>query len=147
MTTEGGTDAVLRDFTHSLERRDLEKALSFFSPDAVYVSPSGEFRGTAEIRRYLGWMFETNSDLKIEASGIGILAAGNKAAFEHTIRGTFQGKKWELPMLCTYELGEGKIRRISTAYDRLAMAKQVAKGWMAQRAVAAILKGSEKGLR
>ena len=144
---EGATETLLRSFARTLESRDLEKALSFFSPDAVYLNPSGRFTGTTEIRRYLRWMFETNSELQIVECGVGILASGNKAVFEHTIRGTFQGKKWELPILCTYEASDGKIKRILTLYDRLSMARQVATGWLPQKAVAAVIKASEKGLR
>jgi hypothetical protein len=49
-------------------------------------------------------------------------------------------------MLCTYELTNGKIKRMLTVYDRLSMAKQVGKGPMAQWAVRAIIRASEKGL-
>jgi ketosteroid isomerase-like protein len=147
MMTDGGGEAVVRGFAEALESGDLERTLGHFTSDAVYSNPSGEFKGTEEIRRYLRWMFETNSDLKIKTVGIGVLAAGNRAAFEHTVGGTFQGSTWELPMLCSYEFTDGKIRRIVTIYDRLALAKQVAKGWMARRAVAAVIKGSERGLR
>jgi ketosteroid isomerase-like protein len=66
---EGATETLLRSFARTLESRDLEKALSFFSPDAVYLNPSGRFTGTTEIRRYLRWMFETNSELQIVESG------------------------------------------------------------------------------
>ena len=144
---EGAIETLLRSFARALESRDLEKALSFFSPDAVYLTPNGQFTGTAGIRRYLRWMFETNSDMQIEESGVGILVSGNKAAFEHTVRGTFEGRKWELAMLCTYEFSDGKIRRILTVYDRLSMARQVAKGWLPQKAVGAVIKASEKGLQ
>jgi len=147
MAPNGSAEEILRNFVGTLERRDLEKAVGFFSNDAVYLNPHGEFRGATEIRRYLKWMFESNSDLKIEPVGIGILTAGNKAAFEHNVSGIYGGSKWKLPMICSYELSEGKIRRLVTLYDRLAMAKQVGKGWMAQKAVAAVIKGSEKGLR
>jgi uncharacterized protein (TIGR02246 family) len=143
---EGAVDSILRSFAATLEKRDLEKAISFFAPDALYVTPNGRFKGTAEIRRYLRWMFETNSEIHVEENGIGILSSGNKVAFEHTVRGTFQGTKWALDMLCAYEFSEGKIKRILTVYDRLAMAKQVAKGWLPQKAVAAIEKASGKGL-
>jgi hypothetical protein len=142
-----GTGDTLRNFARALESRDLEKAVGFFSPDAVYVTPSGEFKGTAEIRRYFRWMFETNSELRITESGVGILAVGDKAAFDHVIRGTFRGTKWELPILCTYELKDGKVKRMLTVYDRLSMAKQVGKGCMARWAVGAVVKASEKGLR
>jgi uncharacterized protein (TIGR02246 family) len=142
-----GTANMLRSFARALESRDLEKTVGFFSPDAVYVTPSGEFKGTAEIRRYFHWMFETNSELRITESGVGILAVGDKAAFDHVIRGTFRGTKWELPILCTYELKDGKVKRMLTVYDRLSMAKQVGKGWLAQWAVGAVVKASEEGLR
>ena len=142
-----GAGDILRSFAKTLESRDVEKAVGFFTPDAVYETPSGVFKGAAEIRRYFRWMFETNSELRITESGIGVLALGDKAAFEHVIRGTFKGQKWELPILCTYELSNGKVKRMLTVYDRLAMAKQVGKGWMAQKAVGAVVKASEKGLR
>ena len=147
MAPNGSTEETVRSFAGALEKRDLEEAVGFFSTDAVCLNPHGEFRGTTEIRRYLKWMFDSNSDLKIEPAGIRILAAGNKAAFEHNVSGIYGGSKWKLPMICSYELSEGKIRRLVTLYDRLAMAKQVGKGWMAQKAVSAVIKGSEKGLR
>lgn len=147
MAPNGDGEAVLRGFAQALESADLEKAVGYFSTDAVYVTPYGEFRGTTEVRRYLRWMFDTNSGLKIEPTGIGILAVGNRAVYEHNVSATFRGKKWKLPMLCTYELSEGRIRRLVTLFDRLALAKQVGAGWMAQRTVAAVIKASEKGLR
>jgi ketosteroid isomerase-like protein len=147
MVMVDGAGDTLRNFARALESRDIEKTVALFSPDGVYETPSGTFKGTTEIRRYFRWMFETNSELRVTESGIGILALGDKAAFEHVIRGTFKGTKWELPILCTYELRDGKVKRMLTVYDRLAMARQVGKGWMAQWAVGAIVKASEKGLR
>jgi limonene-1,2-epoxide hydrolase len=147
MAPNGSIEEAVRSFAGALESGDLERAVDLFSTDAVYLNPNGEFRGTEEIRRYLQWMFESNSNLKVEPVGLGILTSGNKAAFEHNVSGTFQGRKWKLLMLCSYEFSEGKIRRLVTVFDRLAMAKQVGRGWMAQRAVAAVIKGSEKGLR
>lgn len=143
----GGIESIMRSFARALESRDLDKALPFFAPDATYITPNGRFTGTEEIRRYLRWMFENNSELAVEECGVGILASGNKAAFEHIVRGTLQGKKWELPMLCIYEFAGDKIKRVVTAYDRLSLAKQAAKGWLAQKAVNAVIKGGEKGLR
>jgi ketosteroid isomerase-like protein len=145
---EMGTAAedILRGFAKALESRDVEKTVGFFSQDAVYETPNGTFRGSAEIRRYFQWMFTTNSEIRVTETGVGILSAGDKAAFEHVLRGTFGGQKWEMPILCTYELGEGKIRRMLTVYDRLSLAKQVGKGVVAQKAVGAVIKAAEKGL-
>ncbi len=137
---------VMRGFVKALEEKDADKALSFLAPDVVQVTPNGTFKGTAEVRRYLRWMFDTNSELSVEDAGVGIVTMGNKAAFEHTIRGVIQGRRWELPMVCTYQFAEDKVMRIVTAYDRLALAKQVAKGWMAQRAINSVVSASEQGL-
>ncbi len=142
-----GAGDTLRSFAKALESRDVEKAVGFFLPDGVYETPSGTFRGAAEIRRYFRWMFEANSEIRVTESGIGILAMGDKAAFEHVIRGTLGGQKWELPILCTYEFRDGKVKRMLTVYDRLSLAKQVGKGRMAQWAVGAVVKASEKGLQ
>ena len=142
---DGAAD-TLRGFAKSLESRDVEKTVGFFAQDAVYETPNGTFRGSAEIRRYFQWMFETNSEIRVTESGVGILAVGDKAAFEHVLRGAFGGQRWELPMLCTYEMEDGKVRRMLTVYDRLSLAKQVGKGVVAWQAVGAVIKATEKGL-
>lgn len=141
-----GVADILRSFARALESRDVDKTVGHFTADAVYETPSGTFKGTGEIRRYFTWMLTTNTEIRVTESGIGIFAMGDKAAFEHVIHGTFRGQKWQLPILCTYELKDGKVKRMLTVYDRLSLAKQVGKGWMAQWAVGSIIKASEKGL-
>jgi len=141
-----GAGDILRSFARALESRDVEKTVGFFSQDAVYETPNGTFKGSAEIRRYFQWMFTTNSEIRVTESGVGILALGDKAAFEHVLHGTFRGQTWEMPILCTYELRDGKVKRMLTVYDRLSLARQVGKGVMARRAVGAVIKAAEKGL-
>lgn len=141
-----GVGDILRSFAKALESRDAAKAASHFTADATYETPSGTFKGTEEIKRYFTWMLTTNSEIRVRESGIGIFAMGDKAAFEHVIRGAFRGEKWELPILCTYEFRDGKVKRMLTVYDRLSLAKQVGRGWIAQWAVGAVIKASEKGL-
>lgn len=143
---DNGAGDILRSFARALESRNVEKTVGFFSQDAVYETPNGTFKGSAEIRRYFQWMFTTNSEIRVTESGVGILALGDKAAFEHVLHGTFRGQTWEMPILCTYELRDGKVKRMLTVYDRLSLARQVGKGVMARRAVGAVIKAAEKGL-
>lgn len=143
---DNGAGDTLRRFARALESRDVEKAVGVFSQDAVYETPNGTFRGAVEIRRYFQWMFTTNSEIRVTESGVGILAVGDKAAFEHVLHGTFGGQTWQMPILCTYELRDSKVVRMLTVYDRLSLARQVGKGMMAQRAVGAVIKAAEKGL-
>jgi len=48
--------------------------------------------------------------------------------------------------MCAYEFTDDKIQEVRTVYDRLLIAKQVAKGWLAKRLVNSIVKQAEKGL-
>lgn len=137
---------AMRGYVKALAEKDVEKALSFLAPEAEQATPSGTFKGQADIRRYLRWLFETNSELSVAETGIGIVTMENKAAFEHTLRGVIRDRRWELPMVCTYRFAGDKIDRIVTVYDRLSLAKQVTKGWMAQRAINAVIGATEQGL-
>jgi len=46
-----------------------------------------------------------------------------------------------------YEFSDEKIQHLRTVFDRLSFAKQVATGWLAQKAVNSIIDAMEKGLR
>ena len=49
--------------------------------------------------------------------------------------------------LCIYESKGSKFQHLRTTYDRLSIAKQLAKGPIAKTAVNSILKRMEKGLK
>jgi hypothetical protein len=53
----------------------------------------------------------------------------------------------EVLAMCAWEFNNGKIQRMSTVMDRLSMARQGAKGWLAKWLVNSIVKRAEKGLR
>ena len=44
---------IMRDFVKTMAKGDVEKTLSFFADDMVWVNPDGIFRGREELRRYL----------------------------------------------------------------------------------------------
>jgi ketosteroid isomerase-like protein len=48
-------ESIVRDFGEAFVERDVERMLSFFTEDAVWVSPVGTFRGKEELRRVLTW--------------------------------------------------------------------------------------------
>ena len=136
---------TMRKFRQALEGKDTEKILSFFTDDATWEAPEGKFGGKAELKRYVTWLSQM-PDLKITESGIKIMAQGDTAVYEHIISGTFEGRKWEVLAMCVYEFAGDKIKTIRSVNDRLAIAKQTAKGMMAKRAVNAIVNAMEKGL-
>ena len=49
--SEGDPRKMLQDMNEALNKRDFDKAMSFFADDAVEVSPDGMFNGKAEVRR------------------------------------------------------------------------------------------------
>jgi ketosteroid isomerase-like protein len=136
----------MRDFVQALAAGDANQASSFVTDDVIWSSPDGTFKGKEGLKKYVGWMKETNPESGVTESGLGIMVQGDKAFFEHVLNGTHDGEKWETLAMCAYEFSEGKIRAIRTVYDRLFIAKQVAKGLLARKAVDGIINRFEKGL-
>ena len=145
MCGEGeGYESIMHGFVEALGKRDVEKALSFCTEDAIWVTPEGTFKGREELGRYLEWLSQTTS--AIRATGIKAIVQGNRGAYEHVLEGTSEGVKWEVLALCACEFSNDKIQSLRTAYDRLSVAKQVAEGGLARTVVHAIIKRMEEGL-
>ena len=140
---------VIRDFVEAYVKRDVEKMLSFLTEDVVWVQPEGTFKGKEEAKRFLAWEAAQRApDFKTRDAGIGIMVKGNKAVYEHVIEGsTPDGRRWrEIPGITVYEFSGEKIQQHRAYYDRLSMAKQVAKGWFERMIVGTIVNRWEKGL-
>ena len=138
--------SMMRKFKDAYNKKDLEKTLSFFAEDADFVNPNGEFKGKEKIKNYFKWVFEINSDQKIIESGVKIIAEEDRAVYEHILKGSYEGMKYQILVLCIYEFKGDKIQHVRSAYDRLTQAKQLAKGKIAKTAVNSIINRMEKGL-
>jgi len=138
---------MMRKFRDAYNEKDLEKTLSFFAEDADFINPNGEFKGKEKIKNYFKWVFEINSDQKIIESGVKIIAEEDKAVYEHILEGFVEGMKYQILALCIYESIGDKFQHIRSTYDRLSMAKQLAKGPVAKTAVNSIINRMEKGLK
>ena len=135
---------IMRDFVQAMAKGDVEKALSFFTEDGVFVTPNGTFKGKDELRRHLSAEAESMQDMTVTETGNGIIVEGNKAFFEHIIGGTVQGRRAEVLAMCAYEFSDGKIKEVRSAFDRLSLAQQAAKGWLPKMLVNFIVKKMEK---
>jgi len=138
--------SIMRNFKDAYNKKDLEESLSFFTEDADWFNPNGVFKGKEEIKSYLKWVFETSPDEKLIESGVKIIAEEDRAVYEHILEGSYEGMKYQILALCIYEFKGDKIQHIRTVYDRLSLAKQLAKGKIAKTAVNSIIKRMEKGL-
>jgi ketosteroid isomerase-like protein len=145
--SEERIESIIRGWRGALEKKDMEKALSFIAEDAVWNTNEGVFRGKVEWKRYLTWMTSTVLDAKFKDAGIGVMVKGNKAVSQYTLEGkTTDGMKFEVPGVCTYEFKNEKIQQHTTIGDRLLLAKQAAKGTVAKRLVGSMVSRAEKGL-
>jgi ketosteroid isomerase-like protein len=145
--SEEKLESFLRDFGKAFVERDVEKMLSFFAENGVFVSPEGTFKGKEELRRYWTWNVKVNPNVKLRDTGVGIVVKGNKIFHELIVEGvTPEGRKFEIPGMDVYEISEGKIQQKRSFYDRLSVAKQVAKGWLENTIINVVINRMEKGL-
>ena len=151
--SEERIESIVRGFGEAFVKRDMEKMLSFFAEDAVWVSPVGTFKGKEEIRRVLTWDTKVSPTMWSKPSGIGIIVKENKAVAEDLSGGLFEGKKYEMLNVTVFEISGDKIQHIRVFYDKLSITKQVTMqykgitGWFAKRLINYIVGRAEKGLR
>ena len=126
---------------------DAAQAVLFLTADAIWATPHGTFKGASEITRYLTWMGRTATDLRIAETGIGILERGKTCVIEHNLSGITSRLNWEIPAMCIYECGDGKVKNIRTFFDRLSLYRQAPSGVLAKQALNAIVNMAEKELR
>jgi ketosteroid isomerase-like protein len=119
---------VIRGFLQASSSGDSSKALSFMTDDANVTAWGTVFRGKSEVRRYLDWMMSRSAETKITETGVGIVTSGNTGIVEHVISGVVEGKRYDVPAVCIYELRDNKIREVRGFSDRLHMAQQAAGG-------------------
>lgn len=139
-------ESAIRDYVDALEKKDIDRALTFFTDDAVWINSEGTFTGMDEIRNYTIWMLGALSGLTFTDNGIGILVNDNKAVYQHIFEGLNEGTKIKVASICTYEFDGDKCVKHFTTTDRLTMSKQAATGFFEGKAVNAIVKRVEKGL-
>jgi uncharacterized protein (TIGR02246 family) len=138
---------LMREFIQVLAEGDAERTLSFLTEDATFVTPVGTFEGREALRRYFEATAQAIPDLTITPTGIEALVDGNKAAYEHVMAGTYQGKRCEWLALCAYEFRGEKIHRLRTVFDRLAVVEQAASGWLQKTLVRMIGDQTTQGYR
>jgi ketosteroid isomerase-like protein len=139
---------ILQDIHEALNTKDFDKAVSFFADDADDVSPDGAFKGKAGIKHHFEWMAEAAakanvSDIKL--TEVGVYGEADVLTHLYNMEGTSKKGKFSIPAVAIAEFKNGKIQRISSYYDRLTMAKQMASGVVATRLIKTIVGQMEKG--
>lgn len=150
---ESGTRDVIERFRDAYDRRDVDRALELFADDAVLVFAPRAFTGRDDIRHALEWDARLSPTSGTRPAGIEVLAAGHVGVVESVVRQTAGGVGYECPVVSIFELGDdGRIKRLSSYYDRLGILRQVAgaspgiKGRALRTVVDALTAQAEKGL-
>ncbi len=144
---ENKKESAIRDYVDALEKKDVDRSLTFFTDDATWTNTEGVFKGKEEIRKYTIWMLESLADLTFTDNGVGIMVDRNKAVYQNIFEGTNEGNRIKVNSICTYQFEGDKCNQHFTTTDRMSMAKQAATGPFTRMAVNAIVKRLEKGLR
>jgi ketosteroid isomerase-like protein len=138
---------IMREYVKAMADGDAEKAGSYLTDDAVWITPYGPYNGKEAIKQNLLAMARNMKGMKVTESGNGIIVQGDKAFFEHVLSGTYRGQKFEFLAICAYEFSGDKIKNIRSAYDRLLIAQQCAKSWPAKPMVNMVVRQSEKSMK
>jgi hypothetical protein len=146
MTDEQMKNAI-RGTLQSLAAGDIDKAVSYFAADVAYKDPFGTFNGIAELKRYFAAVNKTFKESKVTETGIGIVIMGNIGISEHIISATMRGMKGQVAEVNIFEFKNDKIQSARGFLDRLAIAKQAAKGPIEKMMVNMLDNSMEKGLR
>jgi len=145
--TEEKRKKIVREFLAEYEQRNMEKALSYLTEDATWVTPVAKYEGKDKVQRYLAWEFETVPSLTITETGAGLMVQGSQALIEHTLAGTVRGEPCQWLAVCAYEFENGKIQEVRTVYDRLTLVQQSATGWLESKIVDLVASQTESGLQ
>jgi len=139
-------ESKIRDYVDAFNKKDLDRALSFFADDATWSAPEGTFKGKEEINKYMTWVLESLHDETLSDDGIGIIVQGDKAVYQHTLEGTIEGNKYKVPSICIYEFSGEKCKNHWSLLDRITIAKQTVTGPIARKVVNTTVNRMEKGL-
>ena len=139
---------VVSEFVNAVAAGEVEKAVAYCADDASWIVPEGTLSGNKEIQQYLAHLKDSNKNISINDTGIDLIVQGSEAIHEYIFKGTTKdGMPWTLLALTIYEFNSGKIKRMTTVFDRLALVKQTARSWFTRMAVNRSVNFAERGMR
>jgi len=126
---EEETVRVIREFFEKFGRRGqegmIDQLLELFTPDAIYVVPTGTYQGKEQIRQRLVQLVEARRDPKYVITKI--LVQGDEAATEYVSEFTDRktGKYVRYQGVGLWEIKGGKIRSVKWYLDTNTIQRQL----------------------
>jgi ketosteroid isomerase-like protein len=118
---------TVEDYRSAYQARDVEGMLALFTDDAELTVAPGTFRGKDAIRNLLDWDARLSPTATVRDAGVGVLVCGQTVVWEHVVSLTYESIPYEEEATKVFEFDDGgKIRRLRSYYDKLAIMDQIA---------------------
>ena len=119
-------EKTVRDFCAAVPRCSSSELAAFFSDDAVYHNiPVEPVRGREMIQATLAQFIDISTDAEFEI--VSLAVSGNKVLTERIDRFTINGKRIEIRVMGTFEVGgDGKLTAWRDYFDMQQFMKQMA---------------------
>jgi ketosteroid isomerase-like protein len=144
---------AIEEYRNAYQARDVDRMLALFANDAELTVAPGTFRGKDEIRKLLEWDVRLSPGVSVRDTGVGVVVSGRAGVSERVVSLTFDGIPYEEQAATVYELDDvGKIRRLRSYCDKLALMDQIAssypgiKGWIFKKLTGYVVGQGRKGL-
>ena len=116
--------ATIEAFVDAFNARDVDKVMTFFTPDAVYHNmPGPPVSGTDAVRKLIE-SFVAPAE-KVDWENLAVAETGNKVLTERIDRFVIAGKNVELPVMGTFEFTNGKISAWRDYFDMATWQRQM----------------------
>jgi hypothetical protein len=140
-----------RQLREALEALDLDRTIAHYAEDAVLTTPEGTYRGVDKIRAYHAAIFDLTVDLRLEATGVGIVPFDGGWVDQHVQIARFKpNTPVRIPTTAIHRTdADGKLARVDLYYDNWGSLQQLVKGLTGLRGVVAraLVASISRGLR
>ena len=144
MSIEENKAMMQRIWEELLNGGKTEKMNEFMATEYVYHGPGGhEIKGIEEMKRFSAWVHTSFTNMHFTVHDL--IAEGDKVVSFWTMKGTHKSnKQMEQQGVIISRFASGKVVEDWEIFDRLAIASQLAPGWIAKVMVNSIVKQMSK---
>ena len=144
MSAEANKAIEQRIWEELLIEGKTEKMNELIAIDYVYHGPGGlELKGIEGLKRFITWLHTSFPNIHFTLNDL--IAEGDRVVTFWTMKGTHKSNKQvELQGIVISRFVNGKVVESWEVFDRLAIASQLAPGWIAKAMVNFIVKQMSK---
>ena len=144
MSIEENKAIAQRYWDELLNGGKVEKMNEFMATEYAYHGPGGhEIKGIEAMKRFIAWVHTSFPNMHFTVHDL--IAEGDKVVSSWTMKGTHKSnKQMEQQGVIISRFASGKVVEDWEIFDRLAIASQLAPGWIAKAMVNSIVKQMSK---